>query len=429
VAVGSPRAGFAAVLAGGEFRHLWAAQVLSLLGDQLSRVALTVLVWQRTGSSALTAVVYACSYLPAVLGGPLLAPYCDRRPRREVLVACDLGRALLVGLMLLPGAPVVALGGLLAASVLLSGPFDAARAALLPDLFGAGAAGDGPDERYVVASAISNITFQAATLSGLAVGGAVLMVLTPRQALALDAATFLASAALVRLGVAARPAPAGPGTAAGVVGGALANAGYVLGEPRLRRLVLMAWICAAAAVVPEGVAAPYAAALGAGPVGLSWLLAATSLGTVGGSAALARLASPRLRLRLLLPLAALTCLSLVACAAPLGLAGTVIVLTMSGVGLSFNLAANAEFVRLLPPHRRAGAFGVAQGGLCLGQGLALLLGGAATELVAPATTVAAAGGLAGLALLAIARPRHRRQASPGRVSVPAPVRADTPVAG
>jgi MFS family permease len=61
-----------------EFRGLWTAQVLSLLGDQLARVALTVLVFDRTESALLTGLVYAVTYLPWLLGGPLLSGLADR---------------------------------------------------------------------------------------------------------------------------------------------------------------------------------------------------------------------------------------------------------------------------------------------------------------------------------------------------------------
>lgn len=60
---------FGAVFAVPEFRVLWLAQVLSVVGDQLARVALSVLTFHRTGSPLLTGAVYALSYLPAVAGG------------------------------------------------------------------------------------------------------------------------------------------------------------------------------------------------------------------------------------------------------------------------------------------------------------------------------------------------------------------------
>jgi len=61
---------FGAVFAVPAFRVLWLAQVLSVVGDQLARVALSVLAFHRTGSPLLTGVVYALSYLPGLPGAP-----------------------------------------------------------------------------------------------------------------------------------------------------------------------------------------------------------------------------------------------------------------------------------------------------------------------------------------------------------------------
>ena len=45
----------AEVLADAQFRALWVAQLLSVLGDQVARVALAVLVYAETASAGLTA--------------------------------------------------------------------------------------------------------------------------------------------------------------------------------------------------------------------------------------------------------------------------------------------------------------------------------------------------------------------------------------
>ena len=90
------RATYREVIALSEFRALWFAQGLSLLGDQFAQVALGVLVYQRTESPLVTAVVYALTYLPPIVGGPLLAGLADRYARRRVMVVCDVARAALV---------------------------------------------------------------------------------------------------------------------------------------------------------------------------------------------------------------------------------------------------------------------------------------------------------------------------------------------
>jgi len=105
--------GFRSVFAEREFRWLWTAGVQSLLGDQLARVALSVLVFERTNSTLLTAAVYALTFLPAFFGGLLLGGLADRYPRRRVLIGCDVVRAVLLAAMALPGTSLLAVSGLL----------------------------------------------------------------------------------------------------------------------------------------------------------------------------------------------------------------------------------------------------------------------------------------------------------------------------
>ena len=114
-----------------EFRALWLARGLSLLGDQLARVAIAVLVYDRTNSPALTAITYALTFLP-YLAGPLLAGIGDRRSRRGVIVTLDLARALIVAIMALPGRPLALVVGLLVVATAASPLYDASRSAMLP---------------------------------------------------------------------------------------------------------------------------------------------------------------------------------------------------------------------------------------------------------------------------------------------------------
>src|SRR5215471_18389594 len=122
---------FREVFAVTEFRALWLAQLLSVAGDQLARVAMTVLVFDRTHSALWTALTYAVTFLPWVIGGLALSGLADRLPRRQVMVACDLARMVLVCLMALVSLRVSAaslwiMAALLFAVTLLDSPFKSA---------------------------------------------------------------------------------------------------------------------------------------------------------------------------------------------------------------------------------------------------------------------------------------------------------------
>jgi MFS family permease len=82
-----------------DFGIFWTAQTLSVLGDSFALIALPLLVLQATGSLArmglLTAVGGAASVLAAVFAGALV----DRVDRRRLLIACDLARMVLYGVI------------------------------------------------------------------------------------------------------------------------------------------------------------------------------------------------------------------------------------------------------------------------------------------------------------------------------------------
>ncbi|GGK80501.1 MFS transporter [Sphaerisporangium melleum] len=393
------QATYSEVIAIGEFRALWAGQCLSLLGDQLAQVALALLVFDRTGSPLATAAVYALTYLPPIIGGPVLAGLADRYARRTVMVVCDLVRAILVGLMAVPSMPFPVLCVLVFCVVLLSSPFTAARAALLPEIL------DG--DRYVAGSALQNMTNQAVQMLGFAAGAGVIAAIGAYQGLALDAVTFLASALILAVWVRRRPPPAPEnGVHASMWATTKAGTRLVFGDRRLRTLVLFAWLCGFY-VLPEGIAVPYAATLGgdAREVTLitGLLMAAMPTGTVIGAFLFSRFVPPAGRLRSMGWLAMLSCAPLIGCALRPPLAVVLGLWILAGVGGAYQLAANTAFVQCVPPGRRGQAFGLVQSGLLAAQGAGILVGGAAAQVLGPEPVVALAGaaGLCVAALLAV----------------------------
>ncbi|GLY27306.1 hypothetical protein Kisp02_06710 [Kineosporia sp. NBRC 101731] len=183
-----------------EFRAVFAADLFSLIGDQIAAVAVAVLLYQDSGSPLLAAAGYATAYVPWLLGGPLLAAWAERFPGRSVMVACDLGRALLIAIAALPGMPSLGVAGLVFLAAMFAPPFDAARSALLAQIL--------TGNTYPVGMSLRQAVHQIAQLAGFAVGGALVLALSAPGVLALNCFTFLVSAALLRAGLVARPAPA-----------------------------------------------------------------------------------------------------------------------------------------------------------------------------------------------------------------------------
>jgi Transmembrane secretion effector len=182
-----------------DFRLLWAAEVFSQLGDWAGRLALSVIVAERTHSAVLTALVTTASVLPYIGIGQLLATYANRFSRLRTIVFADLGRAALF-VVLVVNMPV----GIVLVLAFLAGcltvPFEAARNSLTPFTV--------PRENYGDAIAVVSITFDMSVLFGYGVGGILIAGVGARSALLINAASFLLSLTCLSQVPAARRNPA-----------------------------------------------------------------------------------------------------------------------------------------------------------------------------------------------------------------------------
>jgi len=312
----------------------------------------------------------------------LLGGVADRYPRRRVLIGCDVVRAGLLAAMALPATPLFVVAALLTVATVVGAPFKAAEPALLADLF--------TGERYMAALGLRTATYQASQLIGFAVGGVAVAAVGARSALAIDAASFAVSAALLRWGLQPRPAAR---TAPAVTrkSGLMGGLRVVLGNRHLRLLLGLSWL-AGIWVLPEGLAVPYAAAVGAGPAGVGWLLAANPAGNVIGALVMARWVPPHLRATLLGPLAVAAGLPLILCAFRPGLLLTVPLWALAGLCSAYQVQLIAEYIAAVPDAMRGQAIGLASAGLLAVQGLGLLIGGALAQIWTVHTTIAIAGG-------------------------------------
>ena len=389
------QATFREVFAVAEFRPLFGTFLLSTAGDELARVALTVLVYQRTGSPLLSALTFAISYLPWLLGGPLLSAFADRLPRHRVLIATDAARAALLAVMAIPGMPLPVMLGLLFFVSVAAPPFESARAALMAAVL------DG--DRYAVATSLTNITLQLAQVLGFLLAGALVAAFSPSAALLIDAVTFAVSALWLWARLQPRPAPV---VASGEDRRSLwqdtgEGLQLIRRSPRLLAIVGVLWVTTLFALAAEGVATPWTDELGKGATALGVLLAANPLGVTIGGLIIARLVPPDRRERLVVPLVVLSL-------APVLLAGlaalilgpgtipfvaVVGLLFISGLGSAWTIPLNVAFVQSVPSAYRGRAFGVAVSGLYGVQGIGAVAAGLAAEGWSAGAAVALSGGL------------------------------------
>ena len=202
---------------------------------------------------------------------------------------------------------------------------------------------------------------------------------------------------------------------------ALTRAGAVLifRDRTLRTLVFFGWL-AGFAVVPEGLAAPYARTLGGGPLTVGLLMAAMPAGTLVGTFAIGHLARPSDRMRPMGWLAMLSCAPLIVSLLHPPFWLVLALWVLAGAGGAYQLAAAAAFARALPASGRARAFGIAQSGLLAAQGLGILAGGALAQRVGAQAAVALAGlfGLILAGMLATGWGRQRDEMTTARSDAP-----------
>lgn len=379
------------VLAVREFRMIFLAQVIATLGNVVAQITLSVMVYQRTQSPLLSSLTFALGFAPYVFGATLLSAVADRRPARDVMVACQAVSCVVVGTMALPGMPIPVLLVLLLVLGTVAPVFQGARAASLPDLL----SGSG----YALGRSLLRLVSQSTQIIGFAVGGLLLLVMTSSQALLAAAAGFGLAVLFLRFGTRRRSARQPEGGAHGSVARAsLSGVRQVLAVPGLRPLLLLTWLPPAFAVAPEALASPYADEVGGGPAAVGLLLCAAPAGSVAGELLVGTLLTAGTRVRMVLPTAVLMFLPLLGFAFRPGLWTSVALLTVCGLGFTYAMGLDQRVLDATPEELRGRALTITLAGLMITQGLGFAAAGAIAEFLPPHIVIVIVGSLGLLTL-------------------------------
>jgi MFS family permease len=222
-----------------DFRQLWLAQTVSLVGTQITLLAFPLLALTLLDASPLeVSLLAAVEFMPVLLLGLPAGAWVDRLPRRPVLIATDVARAL--GLL---SIPIAYAAGLLHMTLLYVVAFvvgvgtlffDVAQLSYLPSLV--------EEDRLVDANAKLEVSRSVSQLAGPSLGGFVVAALTAPVAIAVDAVSYLVSTVCL-LFIRRRETPPEPVEGVGLRGEIAEGFRFVLSHPVIRPLVL----CAAAA--------------------------------------------------------------------------------------------------------------------------------------------------------------------------------------
>lgn len=263
---------------------LLAAELISSLGSQLTRLALPWFVLVETGSPARMALVFAAQLLPVALLGLPSGALVQRIGARTTMIGADLGRAPLIALVpLLHALGVLSFALLLLIAVafgVFSTPYYASQRLVLPELLG-------EDERAVArANSLIEGTTETTNLLGPALAGLLIALIGAANVLWLDAASYLLSALVLLVLV-----PAGATTPSEEQArGLFAGLRFLL-QDRLLRPVVFSTLAFGFAGPMLFAALPYLAfaRYDENPKIAGWLLASWGAGAIAGSALTFRL--------------------------------------------------------------------------------------------------------------------------------------------
>jgi MFS transporter, DHA1 family, staphyloferrin A biosynthesis exporter len=259
------------------YRLLWMGTLVSQSGDWMDQMALNWLVYQITGSAVALGLLNLCRFVPILLFTLIGGVVADRWPRRRLLFSTQaIAMVLAFALAVLVSTGLVQFWMVLVIAVgrgTMMSFNQPARQSLISELV--------PRSSLTNAIALNSATLNFTRILGPTIGGVLIATVGIAGAFYANGASFLA----VLLGLMLMdipPTKARPRK--GMVGDLMDGLHYLMGEPRLRTLVLFA-------LVPMVLGMPYMTMLAvfaqdildAGGTGLSILTAATGMGALVGA--------------------------------------------------------------------------------------------------------------------------------------------------
>src|SRR5579862_3690927 len=177
------------------FRRLWVGQLISLVGRQITLVAVPFQVYSLTRSALDVGLLGIVQAVPLICGSLAGGAIADRFDRRRVLIVTQLGLATCSGLLaagaFVGNPPLLVVYAVVAIAALIGAVDAPTRTAIIPNLVGL--------DRLAGALSLNIVLFQTTLVAGPAIGGLVIARLGLPAAYSVDVITFSAALTAVAL--------------------------------------------------------------------------------------------------------------------------------------------------------------------------------------------------------------------------------------
>ena len=404
------RAPMRALLAGNRaFRTLWTARLISFLGDSLGLIALLLYTASHFGTGlAVALLMIAGDFVPSLLS-PVAGAISDRWDRRAVLITCELvqGGLIAVIAVTLPSLPLLLL--LVAIQSAVAAVFQPASRSAVPSVV--------PDADLERANAAIGFGTNGMDSAGPLAGAALLAVLSVRELLLIDAATFLISAMLLATLPALPALPPRPTVKAAAVKPSAAalltqarDGLRYIWQDKLIRVVTLAFCAVVLFNGVDDVALVFLArhTLHGSTSAASLVYAGAGLGLLAGFLLIAK-AAPRLAMPLLIVAGyAVSSLGNLLTGLSFAILAALGFQVVRGLGIAaMDVGHNTLIQRAVPAEMLGRVFGNVYGAVGAAAGLSYIFGGLLLDATNARVTliVAGSGGLVAAAAAAVVLPR------------------------
>jgi predicted MFS family arabinose efflux permease len=391
-----------------EFASLFGASCAQVAATTLAGLALATLVYARTESPLLSALSMFGPSFAGLIGATTLLSVADRVPPRAAMTLVALAAAVAGLLLAAPGLPLSAMFAVIFAQGLVTSIGAGVLYGLLGEIL--------PPDGYVLGRSVLNMSVGAMQVTGFAIGGILLAVVSPRTTLVVGATLALGSALVVRLGLSPRP-PRASGRPSVAITWRINR--QLLSTPARRAIYLSMWVPNGLVVGCEALFVPYA------PQAAAALFVSAALGMLLGDMAAGRFLPPQLRQRSVTPLRFLLAAPYLLFVLPLSLPVAVAAAAVASAGFAATLLLQERLIALTGEEVRGQALGLHATGMKAMQAIGATLAGLTAQFL-PTGTAMTTLAVASLAVTAMLSPGLRL--SDPQIAMRAAARRDVTVA-